>query len=531
MKRAIKIILAVFASLLLVVLALPFLIDANRFRPELESRLHQALGRDVHVGDLKLTILSGGVTAGDLSIADDPAFSRTPFVQAKSLHVGVDLPALIFSRKLIVTSITIDQPQIQLLQSPTGQWNFSSLAAGSSNGGQPAPSSSSGSRLDLAVNLVKVTNGRFSMGRIESRLKPLVVENVNIQLQNFAPDSNFPFSVAMTVAGGGSIKLDGKAGPINRADVAATPATLNLIIDQLDLAGSGLNETSPETAGLVSFDGSGQSGPGGVELKGKLKVGKLRLAAKGTPAARILEFDFHVNHDLQKRAGTVHQADVHFGDAVVRLTGNYDPDGDLLRVHCTVAGPSMPVEEVAQMLPALGVVLPNGSSLKGGTAVVRANIDGPLGKMVTTGSISITNTRLAGFNLSSKLSGIEKLAGIKSEPDTEIQEFSGNLKMAPEGINIDTIKFIAPALGEVSGSGVVNPDNTLDFHMQAEARTGGVAVILRDAPVPFLVDGTCSEPAFHPDMKAVVKGEIKDMGKDVGKAADGLFKDLFHKKK
>ena len=127
MKRILKIAGAAIAVLLLLAIALPFLIDANRFRPALESRLSQALGRDVKVGNLKLTLLSGGVTADDLSIADDPAFGQTPFVQAKAFHVGVDLPALIFSRKLTVTSLTIDQPQIWLLQSPCGDWNFSSL--------------------------------------------------------------------------------------------------------------------------------------------------------------------------------------------------------------------------------------------------------------------------------------------------------------------------------------------------------------------------------------------------------------------
>jgi AsmA protein len=51
--------------------------------------LTAALGRQVKVGNLSLSLLSGGVTADNISIADDPAFSKTPFVQAKSLNVGV----------------------------------------------------------------------------------------------------------------------------------------------------------------------------------------------------------------------------------------------------------------------------------------------------------------------------------------------------------------------------------------------------------------------------------------------------------
>ena len=91
--------------LLLAVAALPFLIDPNTFRPMLEARLSQALGREVKLGELKLSILSGSVTANDLSIADDPAYSRTPFVQAKSLAIGVEVWPLITSRQLHVTGL------------------------------------------------------------------------------------------------------------------------------------------------------------------------------------------------------------------------------------------------------------------------------------------------------------------------------------------------------------------------------------------------------------------------------------------
>src|SRR5215831_3252441 len=124
---------------LLVIIALPFVLDANRFKPELESELGKALGRDVKVGDLKLAILSGSVSAADVTISDDPGFSKASFLQAKSLKIGVELMPLIFSHKLNVTGITIDDPEIALLQSPSGEWNFSTL--GTSKGGekQPAP--------------------------------------------------------------------------------------------------------------------------------------------------------------------------------------------------------------------------------------------------------------------------------------------------------------------------------------------------------------------------------------------------------
>ena len=127
MKRALQIVGIVVGLLLIVAIALPFIIDVNSFRPRLESELSTALGRQVKVGNLKLSLLSGSVSAEDLSIADDPSFSKDPFVRAKSLDVGVDVMPLIFSKALHVNDLTLTQPEIVLLRTSAGKWNFSSL--------------------------------------------------------------------------------------------------------------------------------------------------------------------------------------------------------------------------------------------------------------------------------------------------------------------------------------------------------------------------------------------------------------------
>jgi AsmA protein len=79
------------AALLVILIALPLLINVNSFRPKIESEATNALGRPVKLGNLSLSILAGTVGIDDISIADDPAFSKSPFVTAKSLKVGVEL--------------------------------------------------------------------------------------------------------------------------------------------------------------------------------------------------------------------------------------------------------------------------------------------------------------------------------------------------------------------------------------------------------------------------------------------------------
>ena len=129
--RAVKIVGIAFAVVAVILIALPLLINVNNFRPKIESELTNAMGRQVTLGELSLSILRGRVGVNDVSIADDPAFSKSPFITAKSLKVGVELMPLIFSKQLNVTGIVLDEPQITLLKANSGTWNFSSLGGAS----------------------------------------------------------------------------------------------------------------------------------------------------------------------------------------------------------------------------------------------------------------------------------------------------------------------------------------------------------------------------------------------------------------
>jgi len=240
-----------------------------------------------------------------------------------------------------------------------------------------------------------------------------------------------------------------------------------------------------------------------------------------------VELDFAIQHDLRKQSGVVRRGDIHIGKAVASLTGNYARQGDATVVKMSLSGPGMPISELAEMLPALGIVLPSGSSLQGGTANAKFNVEGPIDKLVTSGSLSIDNTKLAGFDLGKRMSTVEKLAGIKGGADTEIKTLSANLRVAPEGMTAQNLKLVLPALGELTGRGTISPANALDFKMAAAVHTSGLMAVVSDKPIPFTVEGTCSDPVFRPDMRAVASGEAKKLGGP----AEGVLKGLLGGKK
>src|SRR5207245_11014638 len=99
------------------------------YRGHSEPQASAVLGRRVQVGNLNLSLLHGGLAAENLSIGDDPKFSPSPFLTAKSVDVGVEVMPLIFSRELNVTSVVIQDPQVTLLKNAAGDWNYSTLGA------------------------------------------------------------------------------------------------------------------------------------------------------------------------------------------------------------------------------------------------------------------------------------------------------------------------------------------------------------------------------------------------------------------
>lgn len=517
--------------LMLLVVALPLLVNADRFRPALESSLSEALGRQIRVGHLKASLLSGGVAADDLAIADDPAFSPMAFLQAKSLKVVVELMPLIFSRKLNVTGLTIEQPEVFLRQNAAGDWNFSSLGTKSR---KPADN---GKSLDLSVKLVKITHGRLSMGRAQASARPVVLENVGLELRDFSKESVFPFSFSASASGGGQIGLEGQAGPLNPTDAARTPLQAKLKISSLDLAASGIVEPATGMAGIASFEGQGESNGRNLSVQGQLRAEKLKLVKSGSPARRPVEFDFAVNHDLATRSGTLQRGNLHFGSAPATVTGTYAvrPEGAVWRM--VFSGSNMAVPSLAEFLPAMDVVLPAGSSLQGGTASARLLMEGPAARLVTSGSVSLSNTRLAGFNLGGKLAAVEALAGIKGGPNTDIQSFHANLRLAPGGTTVDTLELVAPPIGNLTGSGAISPAHTLDFQMRATLHTSGTLMAALgqrgDTSVPFLIAGTSSDPVFRPDIRSIAREKIGNLANQsgLGKAASGLLNGLFGQKK
>lgn len=522
MRRAIKFIGILLALLIVVALAVPLFLDADQFRPLLQTKLSAALGRQVTLGNLKLSLFSGSVTASDLSIADDPQFSKSPFLRASSLGAGVEMMPLIFSRKLNVTGVTIDRPQIDLVQNAQGVWNFSSIGGAPTPSVSPAPQPASAAAPDLSVQEIKISNGRITMAKLGSRTPPLVLDKLNIEVKDFSATAPFTFSLAAAFSGGGDIKLDGKAGPINAGNAIATPLTANLHITHLDLALSGAVDPALGLAGLAAIEGSVESSGAAATVTGKLKGEQLKLAKAGQPAKRPLEVDFTAVNDLKNHTGTLRRGDIHLGGAVASLTGTYNAAHEPAEVDLKLAGTKLDVTDLGAFLPALDVVLPAGATIEQGTAEINLTAQGPADKLVEAGTVGFDGVRLANYDLATKMKVLDELAGIKAGPHTEIQTFHATVRAEPGGTTVQDIDLIVPSIGEMTGEGTISPAHELAFKMRAalKAGAGALAGLGSKGGIPFTISGTSESPSFKPDVKGMAKDKLSDI---TGGLTDGLF--------
>jgi AsmA protein len=569
MKRVLKWIAIVVVILIIIVIALPFVVDVNMFRPRIEAELTNALGRKVTVGNLKLSLISGSLAADNIAIADDPAFSNQPFVKADALNVGVNLMPLIFSKTLEVRDITLTRPQVSLIRTPQGKWNFSSLgnksgesspqtssapanepSAPAKKGAQqptpakpaenqsqnqsaqksaPSPGAQSQSEQGLEQNLsvaaLNIRSGQITVADTNAPSKARVYRNVDVTVKNFSFTSQFPFTLSADLPGGGNAKLDGTGGPVNRGDTSLTPLQAKVSVNQLDLAKSGFVDPSSGFAGSLNFAGTVESDGNQARSMGDATATGLKLSPKGTPASKPIALKYATNYNLQKETGQLTQGDVSAGKASAKLSGTFDLHGPTAVLNMKLDADNMPVEDLQTLLPALGVELPKGSSLQGGTLSADLNINGPVNAMNITGPVRLANTKLAGFDMGSKLSAISALSGAKTGPDTTIQNFSSDVHYSPSGIQTQNVNLVIPAIGTITGSGMVSPQNALDYHMSAALNGAVVSGLSKVAglsgngtTIPFFITGTASDPKFMPDVKGMVSGQLgKQLGGVLGK--------------
>jgi len=521
MKRLLLGLLGLVLLVLMVGVGALLVVDANHFRPQIQASLGQAMGREVTLGQLHVSIWSGSLDADEIRIADDPAFGGQPFVSAESLQLGVKLWPLLLHRQVRITSLTLDQPVVRLLQNRAGRWNFANFGAGTT--ATPAATDSSAPPPAFSVDRLRITGGRIDLQRAAGDV--LSYRKVDMRADHVGLGAAFPFSMNADIAGGGNLKLDGTLGPWEANNALLTPVEAHLVMQGLDLVGAGLMSSADGVGGVLDIDTRISSARGVLASKGGIDARRLKLVASGSPSPQPLRIDYQASYRLLDGTGRIENSTLGSGGAKLAVDGSFDNRGKVIALDLRLRGKALPVDDLQPLLPVFGVVLPKDSRLSGGSVGVDLRARGPLDALVISGPVTLDDSRLAGFSLGSKLGGVLSLAGIKAPRDTVIRHAAATLKITPSGIHAEPASAQIVDLGSLTGKGGMAADGRLDFNMlvkldqamaggsqassgllansDAGRLLGGVLGGASRQGIGVHVGGTASAPSFKLDPSAV----------------------------
>ncbi len=306
-------------------------------------------------------------------------------------------------------------------------------------------------------------------------------------------------------------------------------------MQKLDLALTGFVDPSAGLGGIADLDGDLTSDGTSAKLSGSVNGQKLKLAPGGSPATVPISVNYATTYDLKSGTGNLTQGEIHVGKALAHLTGSYNTTGAATTVQMHLNGQGMPVPDLEGALPAAGVVLPSGASLQTGSLNLNLGINGPVNALVITGPVDLSNAKLAGFNLTSKLGALSSFTslGKGGGSDTVIQLLHADLRQDPSGTHAANLKVVVAGIGAISGDANMSASQQLDCKMVAKlsgalgAVADPVALLTKGGSsggggIPFTITGTASNPVFKPDLGAGVGNLAKGLGGLGGAAGKGV---------
>ena len=302
MSKSIRLILAALVALpLLALAALYLLVNPTKLAPLFTAQLTQTLNRPASIEGLSFHLFPLSFTATNLVIAEDPAFSREPFLKASSVEIRPELFPLL-TGAVKIQSLRVLAPEVELIQNAAGTWNFASLgnqqASGESNLNlallaidnarlgltqQPEPRQlftdlsaelrnySQGKPFQLKLSaLMENQKAITAEGTIASTADKTTLTAVTLSLANLK--GSLEGEVGKTNL---SLKLQIPKSPIAEAAPLFLPAGINVkgdIIAAIDIQGTPKQPIFKGRADLTGFEVSGG------EIKQPVKTAKLSLA-------------------------------------------------------------------------------------------------------------------------------------------------------------------------------------------------------------------------------------------------------------
>jgi uncharacterized protein involved in outer membrane biogenesis len=364
--------------LLVAVVALPLLVDVNRYRGLIQAKAEEALGREVGLGEMSLSLMPFGVRVDSLSIGALPEEGGGEFLTAQSVQVGARLMPLL-RKRLEVTSIRVVAPEMTLSRGADGRWNVQRLAGTDESAG---PSDRSADPTERSATGFLVSSLRLTDGRVHvrdsgpARTAPLefTLDQVDLQLTDLALDRPVEFEFAANVGSEPTttLRLSGRAGPLVPADGQALGVTAQIDVKNVDA-----NRLGSWFEGTALPQGLRVERPFNVTAKFETVLGpESRIDTVGTfgvdgavvsfarpdGTRREVPIDLSSSYDFGLLEAGAHldlrKLEVDLAGNTLAVAGSVRREEPLQRVDLRLQPSRVPADELAKLMALIAIDLP-----------------------------------------------------------------------------------------------------------------------------------------------------------------------------
>jgi len=526
-----KIVIGLLTVVVLVVgiiLALPFLIDLNKYQDQYKPLIEDALNRKIQLQDIRLTIWPRiGARVAGFAVLDDPAFGSSPFASLTSLDVGVKLLPLL-SGKVEVEDITLRNPVITVIKNKSGVLNVSTIGRTGvilpkTPSRAPIPSTEGPLKILalLAVDRVSITSGKLTY-RDLSADKPTeyILQDIELLLQSVRLGQSPRLHVGMLVQPFNvPVKFYGTFGPLKEStDIDAINLQLALGNTYFTITGktvgrnASLNISAPviHTANL----------PVALPLQNPVDVKNLQITAEVQGQDVLLQnFSFQLFDGQVTAEGRVTS-----GSETPPFTGKM-----------TIQG--------MQLGPALNALATTQVSISG-TAGADLGVQGRgwsvpdlTRSLEGTGHVAVKDGKIEGVNLLQEAISILKVVDISLDnaKATAFSTIETDLAIKQGTIHVQRLLMDSHDF-QATGGGTIGFDQTLNLTVNLNLSQDLSRTIARSSPaaklamkegrlsLPLVITGTAYAPSYGLDMKGLTGKVQEQVQKKVEEAVGGLLK-------
>jgi uncharacterized protein involved in outer membrane biogenesis len=199
-RRTGLILAGIVGTLLVVcVFVVPGLLNGDRYRLKAISYLEESTGKKVEIGRLAVTFFPRvTIRVDDFGVKSPPLFPPSYILKVARIDAEID-PWPLLHRQIVIKSVVLEQPVINLVSDPDGPWNFEN----------PRAKNTPNSILIGVISLVRIKRGHVLASNLLPSDAPGPVffeaHEVSSELENVNADA-ITNPVSTTLDGQGTLK-------------------------------------------------------------------------------------------------------------------------------------------------------------------------------------------------------------------------------------------------------------------------------------------------------------------------------------